>query len=405
MSAPACRRFRVHGSTIHGSICWWGAERGPLHCFCSGICRTRRRSRGRQPFTGWQFFFNYPHYMATLYRAYHTSEDFRKYRIFTVHITGLIVLTLILSHFWYRALPWLFTIYLTWSPWHYSGQNYGLFMMFARRAGAKPSENERQSLYSAFLCSYLILFLTFHTGASQDPLFISLGIPEKLSLPIMAVLAVAFVGLSTFGLSRLGQQIGWRATGASADAVLNTIPLVPPAHGIDFGGGLAHHAKPLQQWRAGGHAFGAISVDHQLLCAARGQRGEWKFLAPVGLFRRAGRRRHRAVCAGALDRQPRFSLRPHGELSAIQRVGQHSSFHSGWSDLETARWTYCRTLVEFAPAGIAECIPDKESAGCGRALAGGKFSCRSIAENQRGFAVAGLGNRGPGALLFCPSSR
>src|SRR5438874_12408811 len=24
-------------------------------------------------------FFNYPHYMATIYRAYHRSEDFQKY--------------------------------------------------------------------------------------------------------------------------------------------------------------------------------------------------------------------------------------------------------------------------------------------------------------------------------------
>lgn len=28
-------------------------------------------------------FFNYPHYMATLHRAYHREEDFQKYRIFT----------------------------------------------------------------------------------------------------------------------------------------------------------------------------------------------------------------------------------------------------------------------------------------------------------------------------------
>src|ERR1700683_4122886 len=40
------------------------------------------------------FVFNYPHYMATIYRAYHRAEDFHKYRIFTVHITALIALTL-----------------------------------------------------------------------------------------------------------------------------------------------------------------------------------------------------------------------------------------------------------------------------------------------------------------------
>jgi tetratricopeptide (TPR) repeat protein len=155
-------------------------------------------------------FFNYPHYMATIYRAYHREEDFRKYRIFTVHITALIVLTLVLAHSWVRILPWIFTIYLTWSPWHYSGQNYGLFMMFARRAGAKPTESVRRALYSAFIASYLILFLGFHTGASPDPLFISLGIPAIVSRWEQILLAVAFVALSGFGLSRLARETGWR---------------------------------------------------------------------------------------------------------------------------------------------------------------------------------------------------
>src|SRR5436305_13214768 len=51
-------------------------------------------------------FFNYPHYMATIYRAYHRAQDFEKYRIFTVHTTALIVLTLLFSHYWLVLLPW-----------------------------------------------------------------------------------------------------------------------------------------------------------------------------------------------------------------------------------------------------------------------------------------------------------
>jgi tetratricopeptide (TPR) repeat protein len=156
------------------------------------------------------FFFNYPHYMATIYRAYHRAEDFHKYRIFTVHITALIALTLVLSHSWARVLPWIFTIYLTWSPWHYSGQNYGLFMMFARRAGATPSEATRRALYGAFIASYLILFLGFHTGASSDPLFISIGIPAAVSRWEQILLALAFVALGGFGLLRLSRETGWR---------------------------------------------------------------------------------------------------------------------------------------------------------------------------------------------------
>ncbi|HEY1676213.1 MAG TPA: hypothetical protein VGG04_00770 [Candidatus Sulfotelmatobacter sp.] len=155
-------------------------------------------------------FFNYPHYMATIYRAYHRSEDFEKYRVFTVHITALVLLTLFLSHFWIRLLPWIFTLYLTWSPWHYSGQNYGLFMMFARRAGANPGKAERRALYGAFVVSYLVLFLGFHTGPSADPLFLSLGIPAIVSRWEQIILLVAFVALSIFGLSRLARETGWK---------------------------------------------------------------------------------------------------------------------------------------------------------------------------------------------------
>jgi len=155
-------------------------------------------------------FFNYPHYMATIYRAYHRAEDFQKYRIFTVHTTALILLTLLLSHFRVQLLPWLFTIYITWSPWHYSGQNYGLFMMFARRADADPDKGTRQALYGAFIASYLMLFLGFYTGHSTDPLFISLGIPATVSRWEQLVLGAGFVALSAYGLVRLARQTGWR---------------------------------------------------------------------------------------------------------------------------------------------------------------------------------------------------
>ncbi len=155
-------------------------------------------------------FFNYPHYMATIYRAYHTNADFEKYRIFTVHITLLVALTVVFSHFSPRALPWIFTVYLTASPWHYSGQNYGLFMMFARRAGAQPTPTERRALYAAFLISYTVLLLSLHTGPSGDPLFVSLNIPSVISSRAQILLAIAFVACSVFGLSRLIGQVSIR---------------------------------------------------------------------------------------------------------------------------------------------------------------------------------------------------
>ena len=161
-------------------------------------------------FYGLALFLNYPHYMSTLYRAYHNESDFRKYRIFTIHITGLVLLTALLSHLRFSFLPWIFTLYLTLSPWHYSGQNYGLFMMFARRAGAQIEENTRQAIYSAFVLSYAILFLNLHAGPS-DQLFLSIGIPDKTGLVVRGVLAIAFLGFSTYGIRGLVRQIGWKA--------------------------------------------------------------------------------------------------------------------------------------------------------------------------------------------------
>ncbi len=157
-------------------------------------------------------FFNYPHYMATIYRAYRRPEDFHKYRVFTIYTTALVLLTILLSHFWLGILPFIFTLYLTWSPWHYSGQNYGLFMMFARRAGASPNKAERRALYGAFITSYLVLFLSFHSGPSTDPLFISLGIPLVVGHWAQIVLGAAFLALSIYGLSGLVRAIGWRKT-------------------------------------------------------------------------------------------------------------------------------------------------------------------------------------------------
>jgi len=108
--------------------------------------------------------FNYPHFMATIYRAYHTRENFEKYKIFTLHITLLLVVTGILLHASYWLLPWIFTLYICWSPWHYTGQNFGLLMMFARRSGATVSQSERRWIRAAFWASYLMLLASFETG-------------------------------------------------------------------------------------------------------------------------------------------------------------------------------------------------------------------------------------------------
>src|SRR6204780_940556 len=83
-------------------------------------------------------------------------------------------------------------------------------MFSPRRAGADPDKSTRRALYGAFVVSYLVLFLGFHTGPSTDPLFLSLGIPTVISRWEQIILCVAFVGLSVYGLGNLARATGWR---------------------------------------------------------------------------------------------------------------------------------------------------------------------------------------------------
>ena len=154
--------------------------------------------------------FNYPHFMATIYRAYHTRADFEKYKFVTLHVTLLVVLTGIVLHASPRLFPWVFTLYICWSPWHYSGQNYGLLMMFVRRSGAEIMDSEKRWLRGAFVASYLMLLASFETGGSNDPLILSLGLPAKFTLPMRLALGAAFLAFTMLGFRRLIREKGVR---------------------------------------------------------------------------------------------------------------------------------------------------------------------------------------------------
>jgi tetratricopeptide (TPR) repeat protein len=155
--------------------------------------------------------FNYPHFMATIYRAYHTRADFEKYKFVTLHVTLLLVLTGIVMHASPRFFPWLFTLYICWSPWHYSGQNYGLLMMFVRRSGAEITAGERRWLRGAFVASYLMLLASFETGGSTDPLILSLGLPTRITFPLRLAFGVAFAIFTFLGFRRLIRTMGARS--------------------------------------------------------------------------------------------------------------------------------------------------------------------------------------------------
>lgn len=142
---------------------------------------------------------NYPHYMATIYRAY-GRDDRGEHRLYTHYLTAALVILGAVAHVRYALVPWLFTTYILWSPWHYTGQNFGLLMMFLRRGGIDVTPAIRRRLRVAFVASYVMLMAAFNLGPSHDPMVLSLGLSVRLSLAIEMAAAFVFVagGLAAF---------------------------------------------------------------------------------------------------------------------------------------------------------------------------------------------------------------
>jgi tetratricopeptide (TPR) repeat protein len=150
-------------------------------------------------FYGLALVCNYPHYMATIYRAY-GRDDRGAHRLYTHWLTAGLIALGIAAHAWFPLVPWLFTAYVMWSPWHYTGQNFGVLMMFLRRAGVDVSAEERRRLHLAFLASFIMLLAAFNTGASADPLVLSLGLPLNSARIMEAGAGLTFLagGLAAF---------------------------------------------------------------------------------------------------------------------------------------------------------------------------------------------------------------
>lgn len=147
--------------------------------------------------------FVMPHYGGTLLRVYEQRADRRAYTIFSVWATlAVFALFVVGIHSAYVGAI-MVTVYLTWSPWHYTGQNYGLAVMFLRRRGVSVEPAVKRWLYASFILSYVLTFVAMHisSGAGYDALayegseilFLPLGIPRTAAVYLMPVVGTAYL--------------------------------------------------------------------------------------------------------------------------------------------------------------------------------------------------------------------
>jgi len=144
-----------------------------------------------------------PHYGATLLRVYERREDRRGYTLFAIHASIALALAFAVGVHSAWIGSWIVTIYITWSPWHYSGQNYGLAVMFLRRRGVGLDRVTKRWLHASFTLSYALTFLALHSGGSTadfvpvsvDPVnyqFMRIGLPSAVSDFAIVAVALAY---------------------------------------------------------------------------------------------------------------------------------------------------------------------------------------------------------------------
>lgn len=160
-----------------------------------------------------------PHYGATLLRVYGTESARRRYFLHAFPLGFLVWGAFAGALAAPRLGTWLITLYLTWSPWHYTAQNFGLAMMFLRRAGITVAPPLRRLVWTSFVLSFVLVFVNIHGSASSggaDPLqaasasyrFAPLGIPTRFALGALAVAGAAYVVVTGLVIRKLAKLAG-----------------------------------------------------------------------------------------------------------------------------------------------------------------------------------------------------
>lgn len=155
-------------------------------------------------------FCNWPHYAATWHRAHAAGIATPRQREAAKLLAAgfaVVVLFLLLNP---RFLPWAFTAYLLWSPWHYSGQNFGIAQLLLRRAGLPADPWTRRLLLGGFVASYLGWLVPVQALPPEQPLLLSLSLPAASAAQATAVLLALAAGAFGAAAWRVRRAAGWR---------------------------------------------------------------------------------------------------------------------------------------------------------------------------------------------------
>ena len=152
-----------------------------------------------------------PHYGATLVRVYEHGSERRSYKLFSTWLSLGILALFIYGIFSPLLASILVTVLFTWSPYHYTGQNYGIAMLFLRRRGVPISSKAQWALWLSFMFSYGLIFIGLNVAGQQPTTtprgytataieFMSLNIPMWTFGPMLAAYVASLVATAVLFL-------------------------------------------------------------------------------------------------------------------------------------------------------------------------------------------------------------
>jgi hypothetical protein len=215
-----------------------------------------------------------PHYGATLLRVYERRRERRAYVVFSLWATLAIAVLFLASLRVPFLATLLVTLYLSWSPWHYTGQNYGIAAMFLRRGGVALGPELKRPLYLSFLLSFLLVLLQMHTDrmsvsdlpvgytSEQGAVFVPLGIPSRWALAFAGPLSLAYVATLVVLVFRVRGRAPWRLLAPAGLLSLSQLLWFSLPYGLHMLGVAPQH-EPLD-WKLRSHYFTWVAAAHVL---------------------------------------------------------------------------------------------------------------------------------------------
>jgi len=171
---------------------------------------------------------NGAHFAASTLRLYTKPGAKEEFPFLSWGFPVICLLVVGMGLYWETLGKNLTALYLSWSPYHYAAQAYGVAVMYAMRSGAKLDQRDKNLIWWVCLLPFVFALLT-----ASDRGLAWLVSPERLaSIPLLPTIQsgiVALVSVGTFGLPVL---LFWQLHRMRGKNVPLIVPLLQVTNGI-----------------------------------------------------------------------------------------------------------------------------------------------------------------------------